>query len=48
MGLPLSIVWGHTVEEWVNVAPNDFPGSIGDELECDMSRRQISVPRRLL
>jgi hypothetical protein len=47
MGLLLSIVWGHRVEEWVIVAPNDFPGSIGDELEWDMSRRQISVPRSL-
>jgi SNF2 family DNA or RNA helicase len=26
MGLPLSILWGITLEEWVNLAQNDFPG----------------------
>jgi len=47
MGLPLSILWGNTLEEWVNLAQNDFPGIIGDEREWYPLRRQNSVPRRL-
>jgi len=26
MGLPLSIFWGNTLDEWVNMVQNDFPG----------------------
>jgi len=31
MGLPLSILWGNTLEEWVILAHNDFPGIVGEE-----------------
>jgi len=30
MGLPLSILWGNTLEEWVILAPNDFPGIVSE------------------
>jgi len=33
MGLPLSILWGNTHEEWVMLADNDCPGIVGEELE---------------
>ena len=33
MGLPLSILWGNTLEEWVNLAQNVFPRIIGGEQE---------------
>jgi len=29
--IPLSIEWGNTDSEWVNVALNDYPGSMGEE-----------------
>ena len=48
MELPLSILWGNTLEEWVNLAQNDFPGIISDEGEWYPLWRQNSVPRRLL
>jgi len=47
MELLLSILWGNTLEEWVNLAQNDFPGIIGDEREWYPLQRQNSVPRRL-
>jgi len=47
MGLLLSILWGNTLVEWVNLAQNNFPGIIGDEWEWYPLRRQNSVPRRL-
>jgi hypothetical protein len=31
MGLPRSILWGNTLEEWVILARNDFPGIVGEE-----------------
>jgi len=31
MGLPLSRLWGNTLEEWVILADNNFPGIIGEE-----------------
>jgi len=31
MGLPLSILWGNTLEEWVILAHNDFHGIVGEE-----------------
>ena len=31
MGLPLFILWGNTMEEWVILAHNDFPGIVGEE-----------------
>jgi len=33
MGLPLSILWGNTHEEWVDLAQNDFPRIISDKWE---------------
>jgi len=48
MGLPLSILWGNTLEEWEILADNDFPGIVGQERECYPLQRLNSVPRRLL
>jgi len=48
MGLPLSIWWGNTLEEWVILAHNNFPGIVGEERECYPLQRLNSVPRRLL
>jgi len=48
MGLPLSILWGNTVEEWVNLAQNNIPGISGDEREWYPLRRHNSAPRRQL
>jgi len=31
MGLPQWILWRNTLEEWVMVAHNDFPGIVGEE-----------------
>jgi hypothetical protein len=31
MGLPLSILWGNTLEQWVILAHNDFPGIVSEE-----------------
>jgi hypothetical protein len=31
MELPLSVLWGNTLEEWVNLPQNDVPGIIDDE-----------------
>jgi len=47
MGLPVAILCGDTLDEWVNMAQNDFPGIINEERERYPSRRQHSVPRRL-
>jgi hypothetical protein len=33
MGLPLSILWGNTLEEWVILAGNNLPGIVGEERE---------------
>ena len=32
IGLPLSILWGNTLEEWVILVHNNFPGIVGEEL----------------
>jgi hypothetical protein len=48
MGLPLSILWGNTLEEWVILAHNNFPGIIGEEREWYPVQRLNSVPRCLL
>jgi len=48
MGLPLSILWGNTLEEWVILVDNDFPGIVGEEWEWYPLQRLNSVPRRLL
>jgi len=48
MGLPLSILWGNTLEEWVILAHNIFPGIVGEEQEWYLLQRLNSVPRHLL
>jgi len=48
MGLPLSILWGNILEEWVILAHNDFPGIVGEERKWYPLQRLNSVPRRLL
>jgi len=48
MGLPLSTVGGNTLDEWENMAQNDFPGIIGEEREWYLLRRQQSVPLCLI
>ena len=48
MGLPLSILWGNTLEEWVILADNDFPGIVGEEREWYLLQRLNLVPRHLL
>jgi hypothetical protein len=48
MGLPLSILWGSTLEEWVILADNDFPSIVGEVREWYLLQRLNSVPRRLL
>ena len=48
MGLPLSIEWGDTLEEWVILADNNFPGIVGEEQEWYPLHRLNSVPLRLL
>jgi SNF2 family DNA or RNA helicase len=30
-GLPLSILWGNTLEDWVIMADNNIPGIVGNE-----------------
>jgi hypothetical protein len=48
MGLPLSILWGNTLQEWVILAHNNFPGIVGEEQEWYRLQGLNSVPRRLL
>jgi len=48
MGLPLSILWGDTHEEWVILVHNDFPSMVGEEREWYPLQRLNSVPRRML
>jgi SNF2 family DNA or RNA helicase len=48
MGPPLSILWGNTLEEWVILAHNSFPGIVGEEQEWYPLQRSNSVPCRLL
>jgi hypothetical protein len=45
MGLPLSILWWNTLEEWVILAHNNFPAIVGDEREWYPCQRLNSVPR---
>jgi len=47
MGLPLSILWGKTLEEWEILAHNDFLGIVGEEWQWYPLPRLISVPRLL-
>jgi hypothetical protein len=43
MGLPLSILRGNTLAEWVYMVQNDFPGIIGEEQEWYPLQRYNSV-----
>jgi hypothetical protein len=33
MGLPVSIFWGNTIDEWVILVDNDCPNVVGEEWE---------------
>jgi len=48
MGLPLSILWGNTLEEWVILAHNDFPSIVGKKRLWYPLQILNSVPLRLL
>jgi len=48
MGLPLSILWGNTFEEWVILPDNDFPGIISEEREWYPLQSLNSVPCHLV
>jgi hypothetical protein len=47
MGLPLPILWGNDLEEWVILAANDYHGIVGEDWEWYPLQRSNSVPRRL-
>jgi hypothetical protein len=48
IGLALSILWGNTLEEWVILVHNVFPGIVSEEREWCPLHRLNSVPCRLL
>ena len=48
MGLPLSILWGNTLEEWVILVHNNFPSIVCEERKWYLLQRLNSVPRCLL
>jgi len=48
MGVLLSILWGNTLQEWVILAHNDFPGIVGKEWEWYPLQRIYSLPCRRL
>jgi hypothetical protein len=48
LGLPLSILWGNTLEEYVILADDDFPGIVGEEREWHPLQRFNSVPCHML
>jgi hypothetical protein len=48
MGLPLSIIWRNTHEEWVIMVRNDYPGIVGEEQEWYPLQRLNFAPRHLL
>jgi SNF2 family DNA or RNA helicase len=48
MGLPPSILLGTTLERWLILVYNDFPGIVGEEREWYPLLRLNSVPRCLL
>src|SRR5882757_8668847 len=47
MVLPLSILWGNTIKEWVILVHTDFPGIVSQQREWYPLQRLHSVPRRL-
>jgi hypothetical protein len=48
MGLPLSILWGNTFEQWVIFAHNDLPSTVGEERESYLLQRLNLVLHHLL
>jgi hypothetical protein len=48
MVLPLSIVWGNTIAEWVILADNNVPGIVSEEWERYPFQMLNSVPHHLL
>lgn len=48
MGLPLSILLGDTLKKWLNMAQNNYPGSISTRREWHPLKILNSVPRHLL
>jgi len=48
MGLPLSILWGHTLAEWVNMVQNNVPGIVCEKRVWYLLQGLNSVPRCLL
>jgi hypothetical protein len=48
MGLPLSILWGNTLAEWVILAQNDFPRIIGEQREWYPLQRHNLMPGSLI
>jgi len=48
IGLPLSILWGNTIEQWVISAHNNFTGIVSAERQWCGLQRLNSVPRRQL
>jgi len=47
MGLPLSMLLGNTLEEWVILVQNNFPSIVGEEWKWYPLQGLNSVPRRL-
>jgi len=48
MSLPLSILWGNTLEEWVMLADNNFPGIVSEEWQWYSLQRLYSFTLLLL
>jgi hypothetical protein len=48
MKLPLSTLWGNTLEEWVTLVHNNFSGIVGEEQKWYPLQRLYSVLRCLL
>jgi len=48
MGLPLLILWGNTLQEWVILANYNLPGIVSEKQDWYPLQRSNSVPRCLL
>lgn len=48
MGLPQSMWWGSTYDEWVSMLRNNYATTIGKEWKCYLLQRRNSVPHHLL
>jgi len=48
LGLPQSIRWGNTLDEWVILAYNNYPSIVGEQREWYPHQRLNSVPHCLL